>query len=379
MVLCSVEKLRCCMDGNPQMGRVTQLAVSAPVSSDSTSHYVWNAAADQPCFVHITFFRWNSWQKWKARTYFRWNVWQEMKGKDIFQIKYMAKWKVRFTNVYSDSPSHSQSELVLISPLLLSYHSVTFATTTYHHHLLMNIFSHASFSWRQLQHELYDQSWLQRRFWAWALDIMEWTTGTWSEVSLIETLTRDELGVMRAADWKWIKAQLGFYRWSSTSLSVGPNWRLWRGKRARELGIKSSYARKPATNIYDFKHFVAEYSSSILGRSLKRTQCLSPTKAECSFVWCKEWSVWSEQLKSGFQVRVGVADADAAVLISTNVASTCLPLIQQPGPDEAARNRDPIPDTPQPPSQGWRGPFQILRSPILNPSHPETGAQACGQ
>ena len=70
----------------------------------------------------------------------------KMKGKDIFQIKYMAKWKVRFTNVYSDSPSHSQSEFVLISSLLLSYHSVTFATTTYHHHLLMNIFSHASFS-----------------------------------------------------------------------------------------------------------------------------------------------------------------------------------------------------------------------------------------
>ena len=76
------------------------------------------------------------------------------------------------------------------------------------------------------------------------------------------------------------------------------------------------------------------------------------TKAKCSFVWCKESSVWSEQLKSGFQVTegswMGVADADAAVLISTNVASN-LPLIQ-PGPDQGARNRDPIPDTPQPPS-----------------------------
>ena len=28
--------------------------------------------------------------------------------------------------------------------------------------------------------------------------------------------------VMRAVDWKWIKAQLGFFR--SSSLSVGGNW-----------------------------------------------------------------------------------------------------------------------------------------------------------
>ena len=45
----------------------------------------------------------------------------------------------------------------------------------------------------------------------------------------------------------------------------------------------------------------------------------------------------------------GVADADAAVLISTNVAS--LPPFDPPAPpDEGTRNRDPIPDTPQPPS-----------------------------
>ena len=45
------------------------------------------------------------------------------------------------------------------------------------------------------------------------------TRGSYSKVlwcySFMKTLLRyqrDELGVMRAADWKWIKAQLGFYR-----------------------------------------------------------------------------------------------------------------------------------------------------------------------
>ena len=67
---------------------------------------------------------------------------------------------------------------------------------------------------------------------------------------------------MRAVDWKWIKAQLGFFR--SSSLSVGGNWILSGGnyelndqlcKQAymSELGLQNS----------------ADNSCSILRRSLE--------------------------------------------------------------------------------------------------------------
>ena len=91
--------------------------------------------------------------------------------------------------------------------------------------------------------------------------------------------------VMRAVDWKGIKAQLGFYRSSSLCGRqldiIGGNYelndQLCKQAYMSELGLQNS----------------ADYSCSILRRSLEPTQSWSPTKAKCSFVRCKEWSVWS--------------------------------------------------------------------------------------
>ena len=66
-----------------------------------------------------------------------------------------------------------------------------------------------------------------------------------------------------------------------------------------------------------------------------------------------ECLISESSLKVVFRSELGSgtgADADAAVLISNNVASTPFDLPPKPSPDEGARNRDPIPDTLQPPS-----------------------------
>ena len=60
-----------------------------------------------------------------------------------------------------------------------------------------------------------------------------------------------------------------------------------------------------------------------------------------------------------------MADADAAVLISYNVASTPFDLPPKPSPDGGARNRDPIPDTLQPSARDG-GPISDTQI----PSHP---------